>query len=227
MRGSFTTHIPDTEEVRNQVKELGLGSERYLSAKGMPDFREVSALLRECETAAHLIRSYLEYSAEESGGDEDNRTILLPAPPVKVSFEHNTLRVFTPLTFNRGIPDSYILANSIRTELQNYQQKNSRSLFWKLEPPLTVIMLRRAQKYSSRLKDNDNMETGRIINVIFPELGLSDNCMLVPDIHSGFRLVDSIEEEGMEFIVFSQKDARDHFSDLFAASSAELFQKYK
>ena len=227
MRGSFTTHIPDIEEIRNQVKEFGLASERYLSAESVSDFRELSALLRECETTAHLIRSYLEYLAEEADEDDIRRMILMPPSPVKVSFENNTLRVFTPLTFSRGIPDSYILANSIRTELQNYQQKTNRSLFWKLEPPLTVIMLRRAQKYSSRLKDNDNMETGRIINVIFPELGLSDNCMLVPDIHSGFRLIDSIEEEGMEFIVFSQKDAREHFSDLFAASSAESFQKYK
>ena len=227
MRGNPTTHLPGIQDVRLQIADLQQDAETFLSEGNDCSFRKISKLLGLCESTAHLIRSYLEYEKKIPDENIVSSELQIPPSPIQVSYENDTLRVFTPLTFSRGIPDSYILANSIRTELHKYQERNNEQLFWKLKPPLTVIMLRRARKYSSRLRDNDNMETGRIINVIFPELGLSDNCMLVPDIHSGFRLISTLEEEGMEFIVFSQKDAKKHFNELFAANTEEECGYYR
>ena len=226
MRGNFTTQVPDLADVMAQISVLKEASQQFLDADDHSNFKGISTLLGKCDESAHLIRSYLEYSAPATEKKFGVQTQIIPAP-IKVTFEDHSLHVFTPLTFERGMPDSYILAKLVRTELQKYQEKVGFSLFWKLEPPLAVVILRRAQKYTSRLRDNDNMETGRIINTVFPELGLSDNCKLVPDIHSGFRIIDSLEEEGMEFIVFSQKHAKEHFRDLFAASSEKELMTYK
>lgn len=227
MCGNLTTQIPGINDLRYRIENMIQITEAFIRKDSDPNFRDISGILTECEQTSHLIRSYLEYVCLEEKSVEKKQRQIMVASPIRISFDNRTLRVFTPLTFNRGIPDSFILAESVRKELQKYQKNNGLSLFWKLKPPLTVVLLRKALKYSSRLKDNDNMETGRIINVIFPELGLSDNCMLVPDIHSGFRIIDNPCEEGMEFIIFSQADGKLHFNELFAGLDCKALKGYR
>ena len=216
MCGNLTTSNPVPRILLNQLLDLKDEIEWFISVSDNIEFKNISTLLRRCELSAQQIRSYLEYSSLKLPEKYKVRNAEELPSPVRVDFSGNTLRIETPLTFNRGIPDSYVLADSVRKVLQKYQKDFNKPLFWKLKPPLMILIKRKAQKYTSRFRDNDNMETGRIINTMMTELGLSDNCMLVTDVLSSFQLVSSPEDEGVEFLVFPKSEVRNHYDDLFS-----------
>ena len=135
--------------------------------------------------------------------------------PVKVDFNDNYLSIFTPFTFKRfyrddSMKENYLLMNYVKSALYFYQKENKITLFRSLKTPLIVMIIRKGKSFNRmKICDNDNLENGRIINEIFDCLGYSDN-VLQMDIFSCFRLVESDEQCGVEFLVFPADNLINH-----------------
>lgn len=96
--------------------------------------------------------------------------------PVKVEKKNDVLHVVTPFTFKRGMKESYFLADYLNSELK--KEENLKLLEEYDHQKFTVLVVRCDEKYSrTRHKDNDNLETTELINVIFDNLCISDNAL--------------------------------------------------
>ena len=93
MRGNFTTQVPDLVDVMAQISVLKEASQQFLDADDHSNFKGISTLLGKCDESAHLIRSYLEYSAPATEKKFGVQTQNIPAP-IKVTFEDHSLHVF-------------------------------------------------------------------------------------------------------------------------------------
>ena len=199
MRCNFTPQadaallLSKLELIRNEISDSFL-----LNYDQMNDLLTVS---QEIEIA--LRSKILEYiAAEEYQTSQPIKTSsLIPS----VAYEDNTLKIFTPLTFSRGTPDCYLIATAVSQAIKQFERENNIRLFQLLDPPLQCVILRNVHKFSGRLRDNDNSETGRIINTVFSSLGLSDNCQILRDYHCGFRIVSEDVPEGMHFYIFEEQ----------------------
>lgn len=132
----------------------------------------------------------------------------------KAMFQNGILMVKTPLTFKRfkrqnSVKENYILVKYIEDKVRFCVAENYSEIS-KLPRPFTVIIKRKYINSHQRLIcDNDNMENGRIINLIFDSLNRSDNIREM-DVISCARKVDEVEEEGMEFYLFPSSELKNH-----------------
>ena len=192
------------------------------------ELKSVFQKLRDCNQINHVQMSELISMSQEIEIELRSKMLstlsVIPEvtfPVVKgllvpcVEYKNNCLHVFTPLTFERGTPDCYMISTLVRQAIESFQRETNINMFQLLTPPLQCVILRKVHKYSGRLRDNDNMETGRIINSIFSSLGISDNCMILRDYHCGFRIIPVDEYEGMEFIIFTEKSTLEHIHLLY------------
>jgi hypothetical protein len=137
---------------------------------------------------------------------------------ITVSFKNDVLRIKTPITFKRftsqkSVKQNYVLFDYVNASLKNWESKTGNSLEGLIQLPCIVILKRKLRKFNkTTVCDNDNMESGRIINAIFDNLMYSDNAKNM-DIYSCFRECSSKDEEGMEFIVFSRKSLKEHLDE--------------
>lgn len=136
--------------------------------------------------------------------DEDSIT------NVSLSFDGEIIRVFTPLTFKRDWNYSYIFSKSTMIAIEKWEKENNANLFSCIETPFVVSVIRKAHSYNRKtFKDNDNKETGNIINTIVRHANLND-AACVMNFSSKFEQVPVTEKTGMEFIFMSRKTALQH-----------------
>lgn len=130
---------------------------------------------------------------------------------VRVSYKDNVLKVTTPATFKRfkidnSLKENYVLMNYVQACLNSWASQNNIDLFHLIPSPCTALIIRKMTKFNRiKICDNDNMENGRIINTIFEALGYSDNALNM-DLYSCFRLCNTEEECGMEFVIIPRND---------------------
>lgn len=129
---------------------------------------------------------------------------------VSLTFDGDIIRVFTPLTFKRDWNYSYIFRKSTMIAIEKWEKENNMNLFSCIETPFVVSVIRKAHSYNRKtFKDNDNKETGNIINTIVRHANLND-AACVMNFSSKFEQVPTTDKTGMEFIFMSRKTALAH-----------------
>lgn len=137
---------------------------------------------------------------------------------IEITFQNNEMHIKTPFTFKRisnrkSVKENYILIQYIQKKIQKWKDQNE-EVFSFFSFPFVVVMKRNVQKFDRfSLCDNDNMENGRIVNEIFSVFNASDN-VLEMDVFSCVRMVENSKDCGMEFVVFPQKDIRNHIETM-------------
>lgn len=207
---NIKNRIMDLGELSNAIAKMQrqfIYREREDSLTTLPT-PELSEIIYQGEKIALSCRKAIEGKGNE--GDyilEENTELSTKDIPVEVTYNEGILRVKTPLTFKRmyrdnSLKENYMLMNYVDIAIKEYVEKNG-TLFDKVDAPFVGIIKRKSNSYhQNKICDNDNLENGRIINLIASAIGHSDNPMVM-DIYSCFRLCKSEEETGMEFIFTS------------------------
>lgn len=94
--------------------------------------------------------------------------------PVNIEKKDKIYHIQTPYTFRRGMKESFQLCTYLKGELN---KKRSEGMEFDIDEKYVVCVVRVCEKFiPSRTRDNDNLETSRMINAIFGDfLGQSDN----------------------------------------------------
>lgn len=146
----------------------------------------------------------------------DRDEIALKNLPVSVKFENKILTVHTPYVFRRAYGKDYtmtnfLMANFVNLALKKWLIDNGKYdnlddyYHDNLDEKLVVIVTRYTKKYNRNdICDNDNIETGRIINTIFSNVWRSDSAQYL-DYYVRYRETDDETKWGTEFKVMSQE----------------------
>ena len=136
--------------------------------------------------------------------------------PCRADFDGKALIVSTPLTIKRGNSkspivqkDNYVLSTYVAVAIKYWQRLNPEVNIYLNEEfvhgELVCIIKRKASRYNKNIHcDNDNIENGRILNVMCSALGCSDNCKVM-DLVSCFRESSNPENIGTDFIITKRK----------------------
>lgn len=94
--------------------------------------------------------------------------------PVVVEKKDKIYHIQTPYTFRRGMKESFQLCTYLKGELN---KKRDEGMKFEIDEKYVVCVVRVSKEFvPSRTRDNDNLETSRMINAIFGDfLGRSDN----------------------------------------------------
>ncbi len=94
--------------------------------------------------------------------------------PVSLEQKGKIYHIQTPYTFKRGMRVAFELCTYLKAELV---KKTEEGMIIELNEKYVVSAIRVSKEFTpSRIKDNDNLETSRMINIIFGDfLGRSDN----------------------------------------------------
>lgn len=94
--------------------------------------------------------------------------------PVNIEKKDKIYHIQTPYTFRRGMKESFQLCTYLKGELN---KKRNEGMEFNIDGKYVVCVVRVSKKFiPSRTRDNDNLETSRMINAIFGDfLGQSDN----------------------------------------------------
>ena len=137
--------------------------------------------------------------------------------PCRADFDGKALIVTTPLTIKRGNSKSlnvqkenYALSTYVAVAIKYWQRLNPEvNIYLNQEfvhGELVCIIKRKANHFNKNVHcDNDNIENGRVLNVMCSALGCSDNCKVM-DLVSCFRENSKPEYIGTEFIITKRKN---------------------
>ncbi len=195
------------------IKHLGDYPEEL--EEGELETEDSGSLIYDMEMSALRLRASFEdkkreYESYESG------LFYEESFPVKVAFDGEALRIKTSLTLRRGdskssavLKENYILASYVSAALKCWQEQNKDCRLYLNEKftggNLTAVIIRKAKKYNKNVHcDNDNLENGKILNVICSSLGCSDSCRIL-DLISCFR--ECADDSGTEFIITGRENA--------------------
>lgn len=159
-----------------KINELSKNGIEYLE----PEF--INELVCLHEKSAVSLRKKLEDCEEEidlgytpkNGFDKKNSKCYLENLPITIEEKNNIYHIFTPYTFKKGMQESFELSTMLHGELCRKEQEGFKI---KISEKTVVSVVRVSKKFvGNQIKDNDNLETSRMINTIFGEhLGTSDN----------------------------------------------------
>ena len=117
---------------------------------------------------------------------------------IEIEEKNGIYHFFMPYTFKRGMQESFELATLLHAELSRKEQEGFKL---KVNEKVAVSVVRVSQKFvGNQIKDNDNLETSRMINKIYGEhLGISDNAK---DVSFFSDYVQSNDEDLLRFHLF-------------------------
>ena len=131
--------------------------------------------------------------------------------PVELKYDGELLTIHTPLTFKRAYRKfnfvaNYLLATYLENAIYQWENEHKISIYRSIKAPYILLMKRTDLRFSvAKICDGDNLENQKIINTISRALGLPDNAQYV-SMYSMFDEVDTKEECGMWFYLFSEQD---------------------
>ena len=216
---SYFVSLRDAQNCIRKMSRITAGYEEEKRLKEL-SFDELDLLIYLAEKLALSCRNIVEIKEKTKEDPAAGRTVFeTENHGVTVEFDEKTLRIRTPFTFKRfyrdgSLKENYILMNYVRAGIKRWQNEHHTDLFYALRPPLTMLILRKGPSYErSKICDNDNLENGRIVNEIVEALGCSDNALCL-DLFSGFRIVRDEKDYGMEFVLFSSNELKEHLDEL-------------
>lgn len=146
---------------------------------------DISEVIYLHENCAISLRAKLENLEEESNlgyesKNEKAKKILkseklsLEQLPINIEQKDKIYHIQTPYTFKRGMKVAFQLCRYLKAELV---KKRDEGMSFELNEKYVVSVVRVSEKFTpSQTRDNDNLETSRMINTIFGDfLGQSDN----------------------------------------------------
>lgn len=199
----------DIDKIKKAISHIEKSITNYEDYDSIAEVSEddLDNILYRSEKLALSCRKAMEY--KENDDIENGNNIIRKSDedmPVRVEFDDNILKIYTPFTLKRmyrdgSLKENYVLMNYVCAALKKWQEDNNFDLFMSINLPLDVYIIRRKMKWNrNSICDHDNLENGRIINEIFLALGYSDSPKNV-DLHCMFRFVDKPEDEGMLFLI--------------------------
>ena len=140
--------------------------------------------------------------------------------PVTIEKNREVYHIFMPYTFKKGLSESYGLANYLRAEIIKKRQEG---MDFNVNGKQLVVALRVGEKFvSKRYRDNDNMETTELINVIFSEGFVKSDNALNMSFVSDFMLSNVKSEHGFHLFVLPYS-----MLELNANMLMEMFRRVK
>ncbi|MBQ9031971.1 MAG: hypothetical protein IJ106_11055 [Parasporobacterium sp.] len=138
---------------------------------------------------------------------------ILSENPVRLKVRDGLIRFFAPLTLLRSASESWFLATMMEEVIREYEKENGR-IRDRVQKPVYIIVRRNATAIKNGYRDNENLETTKLINMAFRALGFSDGPKNAGYV-SLFRLADRPEACGTEIMILEQKKLADHIDLLF------------
>lgn len=173
---------------------------------------EINRMIFLYERSSISLRQYLEKKEKEDSNDyfiriknkKKNEKKFLENLPVSIEKKDKIYHIFTPYTFKKGLSESYGLANYLRGEIN---RKINEGMIFEVKGKQLVLVLRVGEKFiNKRYRDNDNMETTELINVIFSEAFVKSDNALNMCFMSDFILSDDIKIQGFHIFVMPYKE---------------------
>lgn len=176
----------------------------------------ITKLLFHFEKGALAIRRELQNRGIE---DEDFKPLSIKDMPVTISEKEDAFIIKTPVTikrknkdYSKGNDDIYFLSQYVHAAFKKWLLDNNHDdtyLYKKFDQAkfdMIFIIKRSAASFNQNLHcDNDNMENSTILNEVCSSLALGDSCLYM-DLYSCFRLTDSKEDIGTEFIITGREN---------------------
>lgn len=123
---------------------------------------------------------------------------------VTVEMDDGALILHTPVTLKREARNSWFLSRLAAEAIRSYEKENG-SIAQSIKKPVYIIVKRKALKNNYGYRDNENLETSKLINEIFRALGYPDNAKDAGYV-SLYSIVDNKEDTGTDFIIFNRND---------------------
>ena len=134
-----------------------------------------------------------------NGKTHRSENVCLENLPVSIEEKNGIYHLFTPYTFRRGMSESFFLADCLRAEVN---KKINEGMAFDVKGKQLVIALRIGKKHShSRYKDNDNLETSELINVLFGEAFGKSDCVSNMSFMSDFMTNDNEKIHGFHMFI--------------------------
>lgn len=187
-----------------------------LNQKNVEDLtpKEISRLIYLHERSALCLRRILEETEKEcdidyfqKGGfkkqqtnkSTDNDYTFFGNLPVKIEKKEEIYHIFTPYTFKRGMAESFQLSTYLRAAIA--KEKEEGMIFESKGKSLIVVLRVANQTVRKRYRDNDNLETSEMINVIFSETFLKSDNVLNMSFFSDYLVSDDSNIQGFHLFV--------------------------
>lgn len=194
----------DDKNLKKDLIELNELANKKLDEMSVSEINRMVFLY---ERSSISLRHYLEVSNKEDDDGyylrikNNNKTIknYLKDLPVKIEKRGEVYHIFTPYTFKKGLSEIYSLANYLRAEII---KKREEGMTFNVSGKQLVVALRVGEKFvSKRYRDNDNMETTELINVIFAEGFVKSDNSLNMSFVSDFMISNVKSEQGFHLFV--------------------------
>lgn len=140
------------------------------------------------------------------------------ANPVEVTVEGELLRINTPLTIAAKKNNAFYIASQVSSAMDIYEMEHP-GFKWNhfCTKPFMAVQIRKEPAHrinSYTIKDNNN-EDGAIINAIVRDHFMrSDSVRNMVAFTNIAKPVDTVEEQGMEFIIFPVDQLHLHLREL-------------
>lgn len=176
----------------------------------------ITKLLFHFEKGALAIRREMQ---DMCGSDESKNPVCVNDMPVTISETEDAFIIKTPVTikrkakdYSKGNDEIYFLSQYVHAAFRKWLLDNDHDdhyLYTKFDRTkfdMIFIIKRNAASFNQNLHcDNDNMENSTILNEVCSSLALGDSCLYM-DLYSCFRLTDSKEDIGTEFIITGREN---------------------
>lgn len=129
---------------------------------------------------------------------------------VSVNLQNSLLKITAPLTLIRYANESKFLANEAAASIKEYEEKNRLRIGSIIKLPVHVIIKRKSMTVGNGFRDNENLETKKILDIIFSALGYPDS----PEnagYTSLFQLVDDEKLVGTDIYIFNKNNLSENW----------------
>lgn len=194
----------NSANLRKDLDEIGKIANKDLNEMSVEEINKIIFLY---ERSSISLRRYLEKTEKEDNQNyfirinnkEKRSKNYLNNLPVTIEKKGNIYHIFTPYTFKKGLSESYGLANYLRGEVN---KKIEEGMAFEIKGKQLVLALRVGDRFiNTRYRDNDNMETTELINVIFSEAFVKSDNALNMCFMSDFILSDDDNLQGFHIFV--------------------------
>ena len=191
---------------RRMEKILGPG---YFDEASAADMDETLFMMEQmCLTFRQELADRLELDgAAPPKKATDPKKVKLTDPPVTVRMDGGALILSSPATLIRSSTHSWYLARMAVHALREFEKQHG-PVREQIQKPVYIVVKRKDTEFRRGYRDNENLETSKMINEIFRFLRFSDRPTNAGYV-SVFELVESKDDAGTQIILFSKDHLRD------------------
>ena len=179
-------------ETKNERMELALNDKSK---------EELIEILNATEIVEDQLRMEIAEKIQAESDETERFKYIAEVEPATVTFDGNSFRIFTMLTFSRPLSRKYRIADYIHSAFEKYKHKSEVKIRYQIQSPVSVFVVRHVHRFNQLLRDNDNTEDSAAINEIFAYLCMSDNPSNMRTYTRAVKIVPEDEPQGVELII--------------------------